>query len=37
LLRDRVGGGLRLLVVRPLAAGTDPLFATVPGDPKPSD
>jgi hypothetical protein len=37
LLRDRVGGGLRLLVLRPLGATVDPLFAAAPADPEPSD
>jgi hypothetical protein len=30
LLRDRAGGGLRLLVLRPLATAVDPLFASSP-------
>lgn len=37
LLRDRVGGGLRLLVLRPLEAAVDPLFASPPADLEPPD
>jgi hypothetical protein len=37
LLRDRVGGSLRLLVLRPLEAAVDPLFAAAPVDAEPSD
>jgi len=37
LLRDRVGGSLRLLVLRPLEAAVDPLFASPPADLEPPD